>query len=76
LPKKNVLIRGAPFFPLLSAACTLQWNAEMGGEMRGEMRGSLKSYVIVLIIIAVLGLGYVLIFGFHSSFFVKSLAIP
>jgi Na+/proline symporter len=44
--------------------------------MRGEMRGSPKSYVIALIIIALVGLVYVLVFGFHSTFFVKSLVLP
>jgi hypothetical protein len=44
--------------------------------VRGEMRGSPKSYVIVLIIIALVGLAYVIIFGFHTSFFVKGLVLP
>jgi hypothetical protein len=44
--------------------------------MRGEMRGSLKSYVIVLIIIALIGLTYVLLFGFHDTFFFQHVAHP
>lgn len=44
--------------------------------MRGEMRDSLKRYVIVLVVIALIGLGYVLIYGFHTSFFAKALVLP
>lgn len=44
--------------------------------MRGEMHGSLKAYVIILAVIAIIGLAYVAIFGFHTSFFIKALSIP
>lgn len=36
------------------------------------MRGGLRSYVIVLVVIALIGIAYVAIFGFHTSFFLNS----
>jgi hypothetical protein len=45
-------------------------------EARGDMQRGFKSYIIVLVVIALVGLAYVAIFGFHTTFFLQHPTLP